>query len=128
MASRVAGSSHESGRWTTRDGNGVSAIDVQLLARLAQCVGGHAGGEPTTVDLHQERPDASGGVDETGAEVLVRPRGQCLDPQSQAEVEGLLAELDEDEAIAGLADRDGGLVAARFVAGDDRRRQDGAVR
>ena len=108
MASRVAGSSHDSGRWTIRDGDGQLGGRRQLVLARARPASTQLApvDAASAVDLHEQRADAGGDVDDAVAEVRRPASASSACTRSRSSRSSVIvAVLDEQEAVAGPAVR-----------------------
>ena len=120
MASRVAGSSHDNGRWTTprRERRLDDLTKIGHTGRNSRCRARH--GLLPAVDLNEQGANALGRVDDAATEVLVHPGSERMNTEAKLEVERHVPELDEEEPVSGLSKGDRGLVIGLVLDGDDR--------
>ena len=130
IASRVAGSSHDSGRCTMRDAHldvvGRRQRRLDLFQRRQQPLARQA---PVVV-VHLQRADPGRDVDDPGQRARRQRLHQRVHAEAQRQIQHRRPVLDQQVGVAVLADDDGRAARdrARWCAriGDERRPRDGS--
>ncbi len=100
IASRVAGSSHESGRWTMRLGIVRLCRSGSSDSAISSSVEKLGPRQNPGVVMNLQRPDAGSQVDDPGNAFPLEPGEQFLDAEPEVEVEDRFAVFDQQVPVA----------------------------
>ena len=120
IASRVAGSSQDSGSRTVRDGTRSSCTGGSSSStRRSRGSSERAPSLRPRIGVHLQRPDARGEVDDAVEALSLQGFLQRVHPHPQAQVKFLVAVLDDDVVVAVAPVDHGGHAGARLAPGED---------
>ncbi len=108
MASWVAGSSHDSGRWTIREATSISSVAGSAPSTSSRSASEPLARQPAVVVVDLQRADArASGRRRPRARRAAERLLQRVDPEAQREIEHRRSVLDQQIGVAVLADHHG---------------------